>query len=281
MYETWRDLGRDWWVKLRHAAGHIDRVVEAERAYLAGQPWSLEPEPEGRDHVTNLRLRLHEPPPPELVLYAGDALHSLSSALDSIAFALAREHYGPGLDDDEVLQSRTEFPVRYSAEALESWRRSNRRTELFGERELRALWWGQSYYWHATSYADHGVGPAPDSPEEAQQISYDPLRRLRYLHKIDKHRRLHVALLGPDITYWGSSGDSQRRANIGAVWRDGEVVAQVYDPPSDAEDTEIEWGLRVVLVEEGRRELVVDELRRLHQAVGLSLDAVIRAMALD
>jgi len=278
MYGQWVDPECDWWVKLRHADRHIGVVAEAEQSYLAAEPWTLETEPTDQPHVSNVRLRLHEQPPADLVLHAGDALHSMSSALDSLAFALGRAFHGPDLDEDEDLQSRTEFPVKHSLEDLQAWARLRRRNELYGEREIRALWWAQSYYWTATGYTDHGIGPEPGSPDEQEHFRWDALHRLRSLHKIDKHRRLHVALLGPNGTYWGSDGDSQRRANIGAVWRDGEVVAQVYDPPSSANDTEIHWGLRVVLVEGGRRDLLVDELRRLRQVVGQSLGSVIRAM---
>lgn len=278
MYGQWVDQDCDWWVKLRHADRHIGLVAELERSYLAAEPWTLEVEPTEQPHVSNLRLRLHETPPTNLVLHAGDALHSMSSALESISYALARVFHGPGFDHDDGLQSLTEFPVKHSLADLEAWARRGRRTELYGEREIRALWWAQSYYWTATAFTEHFIGPEPGSPDEVEQQRFDPLRRLRDLHNIDKHRRLHIALLGPDVPYWGSDGDSQRRANIGGVWRDGEVVAQVYDPPSNANDTDINWGLRVVLVEVGRRDLLVDELRRLHQVVQHSLGSVVQAM---
>ena len=272
----WRDPRCDWWAKAQHAGSHIELVRAAELEYLNRAPWSLDPEPTGQNYVTNLRLRVLEPPPTWGVLHAGDALHNMSSALDSIAFALARKTFGPELDSDERLQRQTEFPVKYSKQDLLAWANERGRSRLFSPEDLDTLWHVQSYFWARVAWEESESGPTPGSPEEREARARDPLTRLRDLNNVDKHRRLHISLLGPDVPNWGSSGGSLRQVRMGGAWRDGEVVAQVFDPPSDAVDTDINWDLRLVLVEAGRRPILVDELSWLLEVVRQTLSQVIR-----
>ena len=103
--------------------------------------------------------------------------------------------------------------------------------------------------------------------ESPNEVEFDQLSRLRRLHNIDKHRRLHVVVFSPDLPRWGSNGKSLRRVELTQVWRDGQVVAVVDDPPSDAQDTEMVWDLRLSLDEGKHHGPLVGELRGLAESV--------------
>ncbi len=218
-----------------------------------------------------------EQPPAAVALGIGDVLHNMSSALDSLAFAIARRTHGQRLDEDERLQKATEFPVRYSRDEISTWAAERGRIALYSAGDLDALWCGQTYYWTATAWTEHRIGHEPGSMEAARQRDADPLTRLRHLHNIDKHRRLHVALLGPDLPHWFTSdGTTQRRVAMTGLWQDGQIVAEVYDPPSDAGDSEMTWDLRLKLAEQAEPVLLVSQLEHLQGAVASALGSTIQ-----
>ena len=263
---NWGNPEADWWAKVRRAESHINDVAELERAYLKRTPWRLDPQPGPVAHRTLLTLRIEESPPIDIALATGDALHGLSSALDALAFAVARATYGPALDDDERLQRETAFPVQWSRSCLVAWWDTKPRRQLYSEGDIEALWRGQSAYWSAYARAELGL-PEITRADGLDEVEFDQLTRLRRLHNIDKHRRLHVVVFSPDLPHWGSNGTSQRRVALEPVWHEGLVVAVVDDPPSDAQDTVMEWDLRLSLDEGEHRRPLVSELRSLAQTV--------------
>ena len=202
MNMTWTDPSADWWVKVRRAESHIDTVAAMEQEYLGRSGWRLDADPVPVPHRTLLTLRISEPAPVDIPLATGDALHGLSSALDALAFAMARVTFGPSLDADERLQKQTEFPVQLSRSGLVEWWDSRQRRELYSEDDVEALWRGQSAYWSAFARAGLGLPDitVADAPAE---VEFDQLSRMRRLHNIDKHRRLHVVVFSPDLPHWG------------------------------------------------------------------------------
>jgi hypothetical protein len=267
---TWTDPSADWWAKVRRAEAHIDTVADLEKEYLQRSSWRLDAAPGPVPHRTLLTLRISEPSPVDIPSATGDALHGLSSALDALAFAMARATYGPALDTDERLQKQTEFPVQLSRSALVEWWDSRQRRQLYGQDDVEALWRGQSVYWSAFARAELGL-PDITVADALGEVEFDQLSRMRRLHNIDKHRRLHVVVFSPDLPYWGSNGTSLRRVALEPVWHDGHVVAVVDDPPSDARDTAMVWDLRLSLDEGDQRGPLVNELRSLAQTVRLCL----------
>lgn len=214
-----------------------------------------------------------------MALIAGEVTHALSSALDALAFGIARARVGAAvMDADESLQRLPDFPVQYSWSDMRKWGRDRRRPELFGPRELKALWFGQSCYWRAGAWEEFQIGPEPGSEAEVAARRWDPLTRLRYLDNVDKHRRLHVALLAPEVPHWFSSGDSPRGISVASPWVDGQIVARVLDPPSEVEDSDINWDLRLAFAERGIRSNLVDELTNLHGQTVYALGRVIQGL---
>jgi hypothetical protein len=262
----WSSPEADWWAKVRRAESHINDVAELEGGYLKRTPWSLKPEPGPGAHRTLLTLHIVEPPPADIALATGDALHGLSSALDALAFAMARATFGPALDDDERLQKGTAFPVQLSHAGLLEWWEGRRRRQLYSETDIEALWRGQSAYWSAYARSELDL-PEIKREDASVAVEFDQLTRLRQLNNIDKHRRLHLVVFSPDLPHWGSEGTSLRRVHLEPVWHDGQVVAVVDDPPSDAQDSAMVWDLRLSLDEGAHRGPLVSELRSLAQTV--------------
>jgi hypothetical protein len=147
-----------------------------------------------------LRLRVAEPISNHFSAIAGDILYNIRSALDTVAYELARRHC-PDVDTDERLQRLSEFPFVLKETDLAEWFR--RRARIYGpaeERALRAV--SPGWMWD-------GLGD-PDKASEIMgtrenDVQNDRLWRMNQLCNIDKHRRLHVVALWPDIIYWTSN----------------------------------------------------------------------------
>lgn len=270
--DKWWDKSAPWWQKWQHACSRISDVDEAEQRYLARSPWDLNRRPTERTGVSRISFRLLEQPPASIGLMAGEALHALSSALDAVAFAMASRNYDGDLDASPLVRDSS-FPVCISREELDSWVRIRRRQELFRTEDLQLFWSAQSSYWQEEAIREKWL----DKEQVGRRV--DPLVRLRALHNIDKHRRLHVIPLGPHVPYWSSSGsDSRREVSISGVWLDGCDVAEIYDDPDAPVDGEMHWDLRLHLVEPPRRVLLVKELNHLALQVHRSLEVVVRGM---
>ncbi len=228
--------------------------------YLNRRPYRMEATPGESPHLLNYTLHLEEPVPPSLSVIVGDLLHNLRSALDAFAFELARTHYGPGLDGDDGLQEISGFPIVAARDELDAWiGRRRRRGELFGDDQLTVLHWIQSTYW-----SERGAEALGQPYDRELTRSMDPLSRLTWLHNLDKHRRLVIAAFAPDVPSWGSNGvvPSQRqfRGLARFPWADGQLVAVVYDPPSEAGDTDINWDLKLGLVDDLPNSPMLDTL---------------------
>lgn len=275
----WTDTSSAWWAKLSRANEHLAQVRQLERAYLDAAAWSTIYEPTGEEHWFDVRLHVDEPPPIDISLVAGDCLHNLSSALDAVAYAIAEVNVGGQLLQDEKLQRVSAFPVVASRQALDGWAPNDGlRREIYTEIDLDLLWKAQSFYWTAEAVNNDWIDVRPGSAEWSVLVQRDPLQLLRSLNNVDKHRRVHVALHGPDVPHWGTSGESLGEVRMAGIWQDGAVVARVYDPPSAALDTPMEWDLRLYVVERGERTKLVDLLEHLYASVAHSLTVVARGM---
>lgn len=250
-----------------------------ERAYLDAGPWSTVYEPTSEEHWFDLRLHVDQEPPVTIALATGDCLHNLSSALDAVAYAIAKVNVGEQLFRDEKLQKESAFPIVMSRQALERWvGKDSLRRKLFTDDNLDLLWKAQTFYWTAEAVNNDWIDAKPGSAEWNALVQRDPLKLLRSLHNVDKHRRVHIALHGPDVPHWATSGESLREVRMAGIWKDGAVVARIYDPPSTALDTPMEWDLRLYVAESSARLKLTDLLDQLCASVGHSLAVVTGGM---
>ena len=275
----WTDSSCAWWAKLSRAREHLARLRHLEQAYLADGAWSTVYEPTEEEFWFDVRLHVDQSPPIAISLTAGDCLHNLSSALDAVAYGIAEVNVGERLAHDEMLQRASAFPVMASRQALDRWAGNDSlRRELFTEDDLDLLWKAQTFYWTGEAVNNDWIDAKPGSAEWNTLVQRDPLQLLRSLHNVDKHRRVHIALHGPDVPHWGTSGESLREVRMAGIWKDGAVVARVYDPPSTALDAPMEWDLRLYVAEQGERVKLVDRLGHLHGSVRQSIAIVTDGM---
>jgi hypothetical protein len=125
------------------------------------------------DGRTEARVRLAGPPPPEIAVIAGEAVHCLRSALDNAVFASAL--YGGTLD--EKIERDLEFPVVGTGTKADFDRLAKRRLAGVPEAVRHVVEEDQPYHFNDSrpgAYVFHWVWTIHD------------------LDRIDKHRRLAV-----------------------------------------------------------------------------------------
>jgi hypothetical protein len=224
----WTDPDAPWWAKMRRAQVHIDRVREELDGMTRNPPWSVEPEPGRRANETAYRLRVVSSVPVDLVTVVGDAVHNMRSALDTIAYALACDHLGRALTEDE--ESATQFPICKDA-GFSTFFARNRRAQLYGPRQQLALRCVQPFALTEEA-AKLGVVSAT-TPEDDRDS--DTIYRLHQVSNIDKHRRLPLLAWFPGIVYWaGNEGQSYKWEPVAREFRDGTVLGYLSDPTGDA-----------------------------------------------
>ncbi len=101
------------WVKIERAKEHIRDLKGEIAAFLERHPYTAvgQDDPQTGDRV--IRVRVHKDPPPRMGAIAGDAIHSLRSCLDILAWQLVRAGGG-------TPNHRTKFPVSGNAKDFEA-----------------------------------------------------------------------------------------------------------------------------------------------------------------
>jgi hypothetical protein len=190
----WRDPALSWIAKLDRAQTHIDRLAELTTEFFAESPYTIDYEPAG-DEVTHLRIVHAKPIPVAVSTIVGDAIHNMRSALDALAYELARISQGGVLTQDQ--ESWVEFPIRQSEEGYSDFFNA-RRAGLFDEKAEEAL---------RSVVPGHRFSPEAVIAGELittfrDEVIRDNLWQLHRLSIIDKHRRLSVVALWPDDVWW-------------------------------------------------------------------------------
>ncbi len=226
-----------WEVKLRRAQTHRAQFDSQVADFLSTDPITIEriESPDSTD--VEHRPTLHRLPPGELSTTLGDFLHNLSSALDSVAFALARHSKGSDLTDDE--EQATSFPICESPDRLDRFfgqkPRPNKweklRGTLYAEPARKAFIVAQPYRWIMVGT---GIAEAERTKRYAQEYEWSSLQRMRALHNLDKHRRLTLFGFRTDIFYFTSNEGADISMRSGAAT---EVGASVILSGEDAKDS--------------------------------------------
>lgn len=192
-----------WWAKFRRARIHINEVRQLADALRDTGAWSVQREPAGADGWA-YRLRVHRAIPADLAAVAGEAVVSMRSALDHIAYELARRHAG---ELDDAQETATAFPICRDEPAFRQFFTQGKkgiRDGLYGDSERRALQCVQPF---ALGDEARALG-VEWSAEPADELLTDHAYALNALWNIDKHRRLpglSWARNGP--AYWMGNGD--------------------------------------------------------------------------
>lgn len=163
-------------------AEHQFKVFEGQRdAWRAGGGYGVEfePQPDSPEQI----IRLHaEDTPDVFALVIGDALHTMRSGLDQLAYALSEAHTDPL--DPEVVE-KIEFPI-FGDRPMNPGERERKIGAMHPD--AAAIIEGLQPHLRGEDYAD------------------DPLWVLYDLARIDRHRLLHLTVAQLDSV--GIGGDN-------------------------------------------------------------------------
>ncbi len=232
MAERWDRPDAPWWVKLRRARAHIEEVEQREDKLRRTEPWSIQPEPVGADGWV-YRFSLHQPIPADLSAVVGDAVANMRSALDYIAYELARHHVGT-MDDDE--EAATAFPICIDKAAFDRFftdgRKGRIRDRLYGDAERKALQCVQPF---ALADEARALGVEPSTDAKVDLLT-DHAYVLNALWNIDKHRRLPGLAWAVDGPFWFTGVEDLagyrwvRRVKEHAPLHDGAALCEFHAP---------------------------------------------------
>jgi hypothetical protein len=281
MEERWGDPEAPWWAKIRRARVHINEVRQRVDALQRAETWSIQREPTGADGWA-YRFTLHRDIPSDLAAAVGDAVANMRSALDYVAFELARHHaseMGNEMGDEE--EAATAFPICKDEAAFEQFfvrgkqfvvdgKKVSIRSRLYGDVERKALRCVQPFALTAEARAV-GVERSTDPQED---LLTDHAYALNALWNIDKHRRLPGlawTLGGP--VWWSGDGTAYQWAGHVeelAPLQDGTVLGELHGVPgSGRPQVDLCHDIDLVLSDDPSPygSPLVPRLERLHQSL--------------
>jgi len=246
--QTWLDPSASWNVKARRAAHHFADLRQEVDAFRSRRPFALTPEPAETPRRLAYRLKFREPIPAELSAIVGDVLHNLRSALECVAYELARRTRGTALTPAE--ERATTFPIQPTPESFEKFFTENKRRDtLFDARSRAALRLVQPF-WLADQAREFNI----ELNDGVDRVAWDELTRLDALWNIDKHRRLTVTAWWPEMIYWGSNGESRRKAYRGdGTVADGSILLYV-DGSDEGQGDELSYEFNLTLTDDPARQ---------------------------
>ena len=214
--------------KVDRAGKHIEDLSQIANSWLGTDAYRLVPKSDSKTGRTVVSANISEPPPFELSLVAGDAVHALRSALDHLALELAVAVSEDGLDPG--IESSSEFPIFPFEKGTE------RGSDLFNRVQKKTGEPAPGSGLHKLRGIDgeavkaiEGIQPYHRGTAYAE----DPLWVIHELDRIDKHRRLHLIGYamgsvgigaGPDGTAYLGSVQFSKMGHSGPV-ENGTVVA--------------------------------------------------------
>jgi hypothetical protein len=272
MVERWDDPEAPWWVKLRRAGSHIEEVQQRVYALRQAEPWSIQREPADTDGWL-YRFRLHRTIPADLSAVVGDAVANMRSALDYIAYELARHHVGT-MDDEE--DAATAFPICIDKAAFDRFftdgRKGRLRDRLYGDTERRALQCVQPF-----ALTDEARALGVEFPTDPKfDLLTDRAYVLNALWNIDKHRRLPGLAWAVDGPFWFAGMEdltSYRWARLvmeHAPLHDGIALCELHTASgSGRPSTDLHQEIELVLTDDPSpyRTSLVAGLEDLHQSL--------------
>jgi hypothetical protein len=167
--------------KIERADQHLAQLEAAIQRYHDDRPYEVVRDTDPNTGILVYRFRIRQPPPPELPLLAGDAIHNLRSALDLLWCQLVVAN------GKEIAESDT-FPIANSEDRFEkTFRGVKQRIPAAARPMLQAL-----------------------KPYEG---GHNGLWRLHKLDVIDKHRLL--------LAVWAATQGVVLRPRLKVPWQEG------------------------------------------------------------
>ncbi len=273
-----------WWAKLRRAQVHIDEVRQRVDALQNAGIWSIERKrADGcssrfrlyRAHGWAYRFKINQAVPADLLAAVGDAVGNMRSALDYVAYELARHHIvelGGEMGDEE--EAATAFPIRMDEASFDRFfdvgRWARVRNRLYGDVERKALRCVQPF---ALADEARAVGVEPSTDAEHYLLT-DHAYALNAVWNIDKHRRLpEVAWALGNLVWWSKDDASyQWIQQVGEFvpLENGTILGELHNrsgPGRPAVDPNLE--IEIVLADDPSpyKSPLVARLENLHRSL--------------
>jgi hypothetical protein len=225
-------------LKLERAVQHLKSLEADIKQWLGEHPYFVVSkfDPERGEH--SVWIRPEGDPPAELSLIIGDCLHNLRSALDSLAYDLARTYARKALPP--TVAEKSEFPIFIDPDKFEEWR--ERKIGAIDPRAQADIERLQPYH-EQESFRSLISVMARAHPE-----AYHPLWLLHKLSNIDKHRERHLTLFGPyAVMFGGDNAEFAEPIIRDAVSIEGDAKVFSYRPtdPSREVDAHFSFALDV------------------------------------
>lgn len=156
MDQSWRDPTAAWWAKLERANKHITEIHSMMKAFEESEAYTVRREGSDKPNVVAFRFKIVRPVPVQLLTAIGDAVHNMRSALDSVAFELARQHLQGSLTEKQ--EKAVEFPIYQTRSELEDFFERRNQRGLYGEHDKEAIGCVQPFAMREEAGA-HGAMP--------------------------------------------------------------------------------------------------------------------------
>jgi len=209
---SWLDRSSAWWAKADRAHYHLRALDKLASEFRASEPCTVVAEQTDSPGRTAYRLHIHNPMPVEISTTVGDILHNLRSALDSLAYEIARRGLDRPMRPKEeracvfpIFDTPERFDQFFDEESTDKF--TKLRCSLYGPQARTAIRSAQPFSIHEEAIR---LGVEVTATYE-QEYRWSELHGLTHLSNLDKHRRLPEVGWRPDLIYWMSNGPSKRR----------------------------------------------------------------------
>jgi hypothetical protein len=194
--QSWREPTAAWWAKLERANKHIKEIYSMVNDFEESNAYSVCRESTDKPNVVAFRFKILREIPVQLLTAIGDAVHNMRSALDSVAFELARQNLQGSMTEKQ--EQAAQFPIYQTGGELDEFFERRNQRDLYGEQDKKAIRCVQPFTLSEEAAA-LGVNIQTDPRME---FAIDELHRLHSLSIVDKHRRLPLLSWYLDINYW-------------------------------------------------------------------------------
>lgn len=198
-----------------------------------------------KPNVTAFRFKIIRQVPVQLLTTIGDAVHNMRSALDAVAYELARQHLNGAMTAKQM--KSVQFPIFETGEEFDEFLDRKDQRDLFGAQDKAAMRCAQPFAMREEAAA-HGADFQTDPHLE---FAMDELHRLHSLSVVDKHRRLPLLAWYLEINYWYDEKCKWGYAqHPNTEFKDQAIIGYLEGPGPGAPTTEAEFRFKLSLADD-------------------------------
>lgn len=264
MDQSWNDPTAAWWAKAARARMHIREVGSLVDEFELSRPYKVCRENTDKPDEVVFRFKILRSIPTEILTVMGDAIHNMRSALDAVAYELARQYLNDEMTTKQ--QAAAQFPICETGEEFDEFFVNHKyRRDMYGEQEKNALRCAQPFALREEA-ATLGVDFQTDPHVE---FVSDELHRLHTLSIIDKHRRLPLLAWYLSINYWDNPKYAWRFAQHPyAEFKDRALIGYLTSSGEGPPEADVTFDFRLFLADDpGFRQDLMSVLTRWHDYI--------------